>query len=109
MKFDIAKYKKEIIIILLIIALLIFFYPKDAGGGNCGMCNVGEYKWTEYNCAGFEYKGLPNSNPLNDFLGIQKYCLDCPSQLTCYGIVYGEKTCYDKSAEPRSEISCEGT
>ena len=105
MKFDITKYKKEIIIVLILIALLVFFYPKDAGGGNCGMCMAGQYKWTEYNCAGFEYIG---PGFFSEMLGIGRYATDSPGQLLCYGIVYGEKTCYDKSAAPRSEISCEG-
>jgi len=86
---------KMLLIGIAIILLILFLYPKDAGGGNCGFCMVGEYKWTERNCLGFEQQYYPEG------------CADCTTDLICYGIPYGEKTCYDNSDEAnRVKIDC---
>lgn len=88
--------KKSIILISLAIAavLIIFFYPKDAGGGTCGLCAPGAYKWEERSCLGIKQIFYPG-------------CCDIPSRLLCYGIAYGENVCYNSSDSPRTVVSCE--
>jgi len=98
----------SIIAIIIIIGLIAFFYPKDAGGGTCGMCGPGQYKWEEYNCLGFDYVISGCSMHITDHLfGKIGQCTDAPTQLLCYGLVYGSEKCYDKSDEPRTLISCD--
>lgn len=95
-----------ITIIIIVLALTAFFYPKNAGGGTCGFCQAGQYKWIEYNCLGFTKIGFHGSNFMENIFGTG-FCLDCPKTRMCYGLVYGTKKCYDKSDEPRTEISCD--
>lgn len=92
---------------IIFICLIAFFYPKNAGGGTCGMCNVGEYRWIERSCLGYKYIGMHGSSPFDKLLGREVLpCLDCTGQFTCYGIVYGDQRCYDRDEEPRIELLC---
>jgi|GEM_PF-5559439 hypothetical protein len=88
--------KKILIVILSIFILLIviaFFYPK-VGGYICGFCPL--LHRIEYGCIGFKQVIYPK--PTSPSI------VDRNIPIICYGIVTGEKKCYNYMNE---EIPCE--
>ena len=77
---------KKILIIVLImlgLGLVYFFFPKDAGG-TCGFCPEPPFiHRTEYGCIGIKQDISPG-------LG----CMDCGTNIVCFGIVTSKKKCY---------------
>lgn len=75
--------KKTVLVILaiLVAVLVYFFFPKD-GGSTCGFCpGPPHIHRTEYGCIGFKYDYQP-------------MCIDCGTQILCFGIVTSDKKCY---------------
>lgn len=83
---------------LIVLAILVyFFFPKDAGG-TCGFCpgspNIDR---TEYGCIGIKVDMEPGGQ-----------CIDCGTNIVCFGIVTSEKKCYTSFDGQRKEVpSCE--
>jgi len=86
---------KVIIIISIVIVLVLayFFFPKDAGG-TCGFCpGPPNIHRTEYGCIGIraDIKSGPG-------------CMDCGTNIVCFGIVTSEKKCYTYIKETPVEV-----
>ena len=78
--------RKGILIIILVIvtiSLVAFFYPKNSGV-TCGFCQTHPaIHRAEYGCIGFK-QDIPPS----------RGCMDCGTNIICYGIATSEKDCY---------------